>query len=43
MSSDKFSSVSVIGIHYQRAKQIDLDDFINIFASKHDNWLVQLF
>lgn len=43
MSDTKLSSLGVIGIHAMRAKELDMEEFVNIFAARHNNRKIQLF
>lgn len=43
MSDPRFSALGVIGIHPNRAKDIDVDHFVTRFAQKHNNRKIQLF
>lgn len=42
MSDTRHSSLGVIGIHPSRAKHIDMEHFVSVFAQKHNNRKIQL-
>lgn len=43
MSGTRLSSLGVIGIHPSRAKHIDMEHFVSVFAQKHNKRKIQLF
>ena len=43
MFDTRLSSLGVIGIYPSRAKHIDMEHFVSVFAQKHNNRKIQLF
>lgn len=43
MADDRLSHIGVLSIESRRAKALNLDDFIKVFANKHKNRRINLF
>lgn len=43
MTDERLSNLGVLSVESRRAKAINLDDFVNVFAKKHSNRRIKLF
>lgn len=43
MTDERLSNLGVLSVESRRARAINLDDFVDVFAKKHSNRRIKLF